>query len=932
MRFNNRAMALAGIPDLPEEAFKHNGDRKIKPQGGGGGGQTTSTGTTYTSNIPEYLQPYVEDMMEATQKEIYQYDAKGNRTGFKPFQSYAQYDQARGGTGETVAGFTPMQTKAMQGIQNYQLPGQTQYGSQMAGMAGLGSMQAGNQYAQQATNPYAMQAYMSPYMEGAVAPELREAARQSAMQGQANQAQAVQQGAFGGSRSAIIEAERQRNLGQQQADIYGKGMQNAYQNAQQAQQFGSTLNLQGLGQGLEGAKTLGALGQQQYGQELGVMGQQLAVGKQQQDYEQSRLNQILQDYGTSQQYPLMQLGVLNAMTRGLPMQSSSSQMYQAQPSGMSQAMGSIGAGLELYKTAKSAFGANGGEVKEYANGGIATGVPPAKLPSMLEKLSDDQLGKKDQDKETDPATKQMVGAEQVRRGALRGGIKTMAAGGAIAFNGEGRSDVEDKEKDKEKKDKKEETTNEGILKALEKSPTTPAEGTNPIPPVAPETDPFTGLDTYPDLKGSVADEARKGIAAAKPAVGPTREDLYAAQEKVLKDQAAIEKTKSERTVNQVIAAQDAERKAAGFVDPAIAEGKTLDERKAKIAGDTREAAQDRLTKFLIDWGKTPGPALNGIINAGDKLIEGNIEDKKLRKKLLEDLEDARLLVNRGVYERRLGNEKEARTEIAKAGEQYYAINEKILQHKEKVYLKQLDLENKIAQMELKGEIAALKGQNKTAIVQQAEIKARAYVQKYVKEITAGTMTVEQIEDMALNEVLARQPAVTAAQTAVVPNITNAATNQGKAETDIAEAETKRFDAITKRNEKVALEIRNSLVLGEGRKQVLAAEEKARKAGGDAAAVKAAGAAVADRITKEVEAKNPIPQAVRTQTPAPAPAVKPAPAKPKGKEAEPAAPKVETPPKISDVQGAPDGAKIGKRISAGKYEVLDSAGKLIGHTS
>jgi len=119
MRFNNRAMALAGIPDLPEEAFKHNGDRKIKPQGGGGGGQTTSTGTTYTSNIPEYLQPYVEDMMEATQKEIYQYDAKGNRTGFKPFQSYAQYDKARGGTGETVAGFTPMQTQAMRGIQNY---------------------------------------------------------------------------------------------------------------------------------------------------------------------------------------------------------------------------------------------------------------------------------------------------------------------------------------------------------------------------------------------------------------------------------------------------------------------------------------------------------------------------------------------------------------------------------------------------------------------------------------------------------------------------------------------------------------------------------------------------------------------------------------------------------------------------------------------
>ena len=37
MRFNNRACALMDIPDLPQGAFEHIGDRKIKPQGGGGG-------------------------------------------------------------------------------------------------------------------------------------------------------------------------------------------------------------------------------------------------------------------------------------------------------------------------------------------------------------------------------------------------------------------------------------------------------------------------------------------------------------------------------------------------------------------------------------------------------------------------------------------------------------------------------------------------------------------------------------------------------------------------------------------------------------------------------------------------------------------------------------------------------------------------------
>lgn len=36
MRFNNRACALMDIPDLPQGAFEHIGDKKIKPQGGGG--------------------------------------------------------------------------------------------------------------------------------------------------------------------------------------------------------------------------------------------------------------------------------------------------------------------------------------------------------------------------------------------------------------------------------------------------------------------------------------------------------------------------------------------------------------------------------------------------------------------------------------------------------------------------------------------------------------------------------------------------------------------------------------------------------------------------------------------------------------------------------------------------------------------------------
>ena len=58
-------------------------------KGGGGGGQPTSS-TTNTSNIPEYAKPYVENMLGATQKQLFnvtekpgtaaQYDQYGNMT------------------------------------------------------------------------------------------------------------------------------------------------------------------------------------------------------------------------------------------------------------------------------------------------------------------------------------------------------------------------------------------------------------------------------------------------------------------------------------------------------------------------------------------------------------------------------------------------------------------------------------------------------------------------------------------------------------------------------------------------------------------------------------------------------------------------------------------------------------------------------------
>jgi hypothetical protein len=280
--------------------------------------QPTSQNVTQTS-IPEYARPYVEKTLGKTEAL--------SETPYQPYQ------------GERIAGFTPLQQQSQQAVANLQPAQQLGMATQMGGIAGLGALGAGQQYQQMATNPAAMQAYMSPYVEAALAPQMREAERSSAIQGQQNQAMAAQRGAFGGSRTAIVEAERQRNLGQQQSDIYSRGMQSAFEQARQAQQFGSTLGLQGLQTAGQMAGTLGQLGQTEFGQQKDIIQGQAAAGAQQQGLEQKRLEQQYSDFAAQRQYPYQQLAFMSDMLRGLPLSQYSQTMYQQPQSPLATAAG-----------------------------------------------------------------------------------------------------------------------------------------------------------------------------------------------------------------------------------------------------------------------------------------------------------------------------------------------------------------------------------------------------------------------------------------------------------------------------------------------------------------------------------------------------------------------------------------------------------------
>jgi hypothetical protein len=301
---------------------------------GGGGSPAPQQSTVTNTNIPEYAKPYVETMLGAAQQQIFNYapgtpqyedvpiyetQSAGPRGGARQVQtgtehrlipgtdqmnptSIKDYQPFSNDPSAYFAGFSPMQEQAFQGAANMQSNPQ----SFAQGVGG----------------------YMSPYAMNALRPQLNELARTSAIQGTQQQAQAAQAGAFGGGRDALMRSERERNLNQQQSDVIGKGLQDA---------FGAAQNQYNTG----------------FQQNLGINQLQNQYGGQQQGMEQSKINQQVQNYATQQQYPMMQLANMSNLLRGLPMQATTTQGYQAAPSTVSQiaGLGTAGiAGLGLYNT------------------------------------------------------------------------------------------------------------------------------------------------------------------------------------------------------------------------------------------------------------------------------------------------------------------------------------------------------------------------------------------------------------------------------------------------------------------------------------------------------------------------------------------------------------------------------------------------------
>jgi hypothetical protein len=367
MNYSRRALEAFGEP-FGECATR------LKPGGRiYGGGSAPPGPPANTTNIQYTYPPEVRgDVIDLAKNAI-----RASKTEYQPY------------TRERIAGFDPFQVTAQQAVANLGPAQQLGAATQFAGAAGLragdinyipSQFQTGS-----FTQPGAAETYMSPYYQNVVDIQAREARRQSDIERTKQQAQAVGAGAFGGSRQAILEAERQRNLGTQIGDIQARGAQAAYEQAQNlyqaeqqraleaqrqteaSRQYGAGLALQGLQQQLAAAQQLGGLGQAQFGQQKDIINALQSVGQQYQALEQQRLTQQYEDFLRQKKYPYEQLAFAKEMIAGVPTQTTQA-VYQAPPSTTAQL---AGIGTALYGASKLFGSKEGGLMSSYAGGGLA---------------------------------------------------------------------------------------------------------------------------------------------------------------------------------------------------------------------------------------------------------------------------------------------------------------------------------------------------------------------------------------------------------------------------------------------------------------------------------------------------------------------------------------------------------------------------------
>jgi hypothetical protein len=357
-----------------------------------GGGQPSQVSTI---TVPEYAKGYMETLL-----------GRGQALSDTPTPQYG---------GQAFADPTIAQREIRERARNLQLPAGFRSGRGMAIDAGQQARRAA-QY-----NPYAfsmeriqaprlrdlrMQAaqvdpsessrYMSPYMQQVVDVQKRKAIEDAQQSQLLQNLQSARRGTLGGGRQAVLQAQREKALGQQLGDIQATGQQKAFEQAQQvafknldarqqanvqnlasqletqglgarqafdtalqnqirsletqraaeaSRQFGAGLGLKGISEQRLAGATAADIARQEGALELEQMKLQQAIARQRQIEDQRRLDFAQQQFQQRQLDPYKRLQFMSDLLRGTSSMRGGEALYQAPQTALQQI---VGVGLPAY--------------------------------------------------------------------------------------------------------------------------------------------------------------------------------------------------------------------------------------------------------------------------------------------------------------------------------------------------------------------------------------------------------------------------------------------------------------------------------------------------------------------------------------------------------------------------------------------------------
>ena len=245
-----------------------NGDTDTSGTSNQGAGDWESRQTGGESSISNWAGPYVTDML-----------GKGQALADEGYQAYQ---------GPLTAGTSNLQNQAFSGI------------------AGLSAPTSG------AFDATAAQNYMNPYLQSALQPQLAEMRRQSQISGMADTSRLTKAGAYGGTRQAVMDAERDRSLQANIGQATGAGYAKAFDKA--ADLFGRD-----RGYGLQ------ALAAQQ------------AAGREERGIEQEGIAADRAQFEEERDFPYKQAQYMQSLLQDMPIAARS--YNYAQPSALSNILG-----------------------------------------------------------------------------------------------------------------------------------------------------------------------------------------------------------------------------------------------------------------------------------------------------------------------------------------------------------------------------------------------------------------------------------------------------------------------------------------------------------------------------------------------------------------------------------------------------------------